>query len=231
MAELMERVKLSLLYNGNGVPDNFKNNSLFFYEKYKHSTKDVESINVKDIYPGGFYFLHYKDDSNWMKYSPVFMVDFKKFEDKIILLAVNFNFVPIEIRIMLFDKFISEDDFEKNNFIKVDYQGMYAELMKLGFEYALMEFNAIQIVGVHRIHLELLSRFLYSQHPINTYDPNKLNQIWNAKLDKRADRHKEVMLSTLNEFYDVDKEISGKYNVMRDHIKRLQKSVTKYGNG
>jgi hypothetical protein len=24
MAELMERVKLSLLYNGNGIPDNFK---------------------------------------------------------------------------------------------------------------------------------------------------------------------------------------------------------------
>jgi hypothetical protein len=40
------------------------------------------------------------------------MVDFKKFEDKIIL-AVNFNFVPIEIRVMLFDKFISKDDFEK----------------------------------------------------------------------------------------------------------------------
>jgi hypothetical protein len=34
MAELMERVKLSL-YNGNGIPDNFKNNSLFFYDKYK----------------------------------------------------------------------------------------------------------------------------------------------------------------------------------------------------
>jgi hypothetical protein len=66
---------------------------------------------------------------------------------------------------------------------------MYAELMKLGFEYALMEFNAIQIASAHRIHLELLSRFLYSQHPINTYDPNKLNQIWNAKLDKE---HKDI---------------------------------------
>jgi hypothetical protein len=30
----------------------------------KKSEKDVESINTKDIYPGGFYFLHYKDDSN-----------------------------------------------------------------------------------------------------------------------------------------------------------------------
>jgi hypothetical protein len=28
------------------------------------------------------------------------------------------------------------------------------------------------------------------------------------------------MLSTLNEFYDIDNEISDKYNVMRGHIKR-----------
>jgi hypothetical protein len=39
MAELMERVKLSLLYNGNGIPDNFKNNFLFFYDKYKSLQK------------------------------------------------------------------------------------------------------------------------------------------------------------------------------------------------
>jgi hypothetical protein len=39
------------------------------------------------------------------------------------------------------------------------------------------------------------------------------------------------MLSTLNEFYDIDNEISDKYNVMRGHIKRLQKSVNKYGKG
>jgi hypothetical protein len=87
-----------------------------------------------------------------------------------------------------------------------------------------MEFNAIQIASAHRIHLELLSRF-YTHNILSIHDPNKLNQIWNAKLDKRAQRHKEVMLSTLNEFYDIDNEISDKYNVMRGHIKRLQKSV------
>jgi len=229
MAELLERVKLNLLVNGNGIVENFKNNSLFFYEKYNQSSKDVQSINVKDIYPGGFYFFTYLDDSNWMKYSPVFVADYKKFDDKLIIMAINFNFIPIEIRVMIFDKYITSDDFDKDRLLKVDYNGMYNELRKLGFEYSLIEFNAIQLVRVHKISLELLPRFLYSQHPINKYDPNKLNEIWVAKIGKRDERHKEIMASTLNEFYDVNTEISDKYNVMKDHIKRLQTSLTKYG--
>jgi hypothetical protein len=54
MAELLERVKLNLLVNGNGIVENFKNNSLFFYEKYNQSTPDVLAISTTDIYPGGF---------------------------------------------------------------------------------------------------------------------------------------------------------------------------------
>ena len=77
MGVLMDKLNLSLLVNGNGVVDNFKNNSLFFYESYQKSTESIENIAISDIYPGNFYFLHYYDDSNWMKYSPVFVVDYK----------------------------------------------------------------------------------------------------------------------------------------------------------
>lgn len=229
MGELLERVKLNLLVNGNGIVENFKNNSLYFYEKYQKSDKDVQSINIKDMYPGAFYFLHYLDDSNWLKFAPIFLADFKKFEDKIILFCVNFNFIPLEIRVQIFDKFITEQDFKNNSFLKVNYKGMYEQLLYSGFEYALMEFNAAQIVLVHRINLELLPRFLYSQHPKNVYDPKKLIQIWQAKLDGRAKRHQEIISTVINDFYDMNKDISEKYDVMRDHIKRLQTSLNKYG--
>ena len=63
MGELIERVKLNLLTNGTDIYDNFKNNSLYFYEKYTKSDKDVQNINIRDIYPGGFYFFHYKAKS------------------------------------------------------------------------------------------------------------------------------------------------------------------------
>ncbi len=229
MGELSERVKLSLLVHGNGIADNFKNNSVYFYEKYQQSDEMVRNIPVKSIKDGNFYFFHYKDDSNWMKWAPVFVASSKKFSNKIILYCVNFNFIPLEIRVLIFDKYISEQDIEKDRSIKVSYEGMYNELRTLGFEYALMEFNSIQIALVHKINLEILPRFLFSQHPKNVYDPKKLITIWQAKISTKEERHKEMMISNISEWYDVNKELTDKYNVLSDHIRRIRNSQIKYG--
>lgn len=229
MGELNELIKLNLKVNGNGLADNYKNNSLYFYNMYQKSDPDVKSISVKDIQLGGFYFLHYLDDSNWMKYSPIFTIEYKKFNNQLVLLALNFNFIPIQIRGRIFDKYIIKEDFEKDRLLKVDYEGMYRELLRLGFEYALVEYNMIQIKKVHKISLNLLPRFLYAGHPINKYDPPKLMQIWEAKIEKKAERHQEIVKSVLDEFYDVEKDFSDKYDLLSDHISRLQKSMEKYG--
>lgn len=229
MGELIERVKLSLLVYGNGIEDNFKNNSLFMVDKYSKSDEMVTAIDVGSIEPGAFYFFQYMDDSNWMRYSPVFVAGHKKFGNQVVIFAINFNFIPLEIRPMMFDEYLLPESFEKNIPIKTEYEKTYEELLKVGFEYALMEYNAIQIKMVHRIHMELLPRFLYSQHPKATYDPNKLMQIWTKKLETKKERDKEMMKAMIEDFYEVDKEISGKYKVLKDHIKRLQKSAKKYG--
>ncbi len=229
MGELSERSKLSLLVNGNGIPDNFKKNSIFMYEKYQKSDDLVTNIPVTKIVPGGFYFFHYKDDSNWMKWAPVFVASYKKFSNKIVLFCVNFNFIPLELRIALFDKFITEEDFEKDKYLKVDYERMYTELKNIGFEYALMEFSSIQLVAVHKINLQILPRFLFSQHPKNTYDPKKLLSIWEAKISTKDERHKEMMLSNVSEWYDINKELTDKYDALYNHIKRIRNSQIKYG--
>jgi hypothetical protein len=164
-----------------------------------------------------------------MKYAPIFTVDFKKFSDMIVIFGVNFNFIPLEIRVGIFDKFITEQDFENDSLLAVDYKGMYDELRKLGFEYAINEFNMKQIQLVHKISLETVPRFLYSQHPKNKYDPNGLMGIWNAKIEKRDARHQEMVSSLIDDFYKMDNEISEKYVVLDNHIKRLQASLKKYG--
>jgi len=228
MGELSERVKLSLLVYGNGLVENFKNNSLYFYNLYQKSIPEFKNVSVSEITPGGFYFLHYLDDSNWIKWSPVFVGDFKKMSNKVIVFAVNFNLIPLEVRVLLFDKFITEKDFEEDRYLKVDFKGIYDELRKLGFEYALMEYDATRIKLVHRVGLELLPRFLYQQHPKNKYDPVKLMSIWEAKIVNREQRHKEMSVALLSDFFDVNSEISEKYSVLKSHIQRLQNNIKKY---
>jgi hypothetical protein len=225
---LSELVEVNVKTYGNDVVDTFKNNSLYFLDLYNKSIDDFKTVSTKDVFPGGFYFLHYHDDSNWMKYSPVFIAGYKKLSNKIIILAVNLNFIPLQVRVLLFDKFITQKDFEmdKNDtFLKVDYEGVYNELRKLGFEYALMEFDASRIELAHKVSLLLLPRFLYHQHPINKYDPEKLMSIWEAKIENREQRHKEMTLAILSDFYDVNNEISEKYDVLKGHIQRIRRNM------
>jgi len=230
MGELLERIKLSNLVHGDGIADNFKNNSVFFYENYSKSSKEILNISPGDIQLGGFYFFHYLDDSNWMQYSPVFTIDAKKFSNLIIINAINFNFIPLEVRSTIFDKYILEEDFDKDRLLSVDYKGVYRELLKYGFEYAIVEYNLAQIKIVHKIAMDLVPRFLYSQHPINKYDPNKLYGIWSAKISDKADRHKEMSNALIKDFYTASDDIMDNYTLLKDHINRIQKSIDKYGS-
>jgi hypothetical protein len=165
-----------------------------------------------------------------MKWSPVFVVDMKKFEDKIILFAVNLNFIPLKVRVMLFDPYMNENHFKDNTYLKVDYSAVYTKLSQFKFQYSLMEFNLSQVKFVHKIHMQMIPRFLYSQHPKNIYDPNKLMAIWKKKLETSDLRDKEMMQSSIDDFFDINNEISEKYDKLKGHIERLQKSIKKYGN-
>ena len=178
---------------------------------------------------GGFYHLHYRDDSNWMKYSPIFTADFKKFGDMIIIMGVNFNFIPLEVRVSIFDNYIKEEDFERDSLLPVTYEGIYRELLKYGFEYALVEYNLSQVELVHKINMEVVPRFLYSGHPKNKYDPKKLYEIWAAKIKTRRERDQEMSKSLIKDFYQASDEILENYSVLKDHIQRIQRSVEKYG--
>ncbi len=228
MGLLDDRVKLSLLVNGNGLPDNYKNNALYLMEKITKSDKEYTAINVTDIKVGSFCFIQYQDPSNWMKWSPVFIVDSKKFDNKIVIFGVNLNFIPLEIRTVIFDPYFIEKNFDINLPLKVNYKGMYDELLKWGFEYSLVEYNAIQIRMVHQIEMNSVPRFLMSGHLLTKYDPQKLIQIWTKKLETRDQRHNEMMNSLISDFYEMDGKIKEQYQVLKGHIQRIQNSLRRF---
>jgi len=225
MGVLQENIRLDRLVYGNSIEDFYKKNTLFMYDKYSKSDKDCESISIIDMYVGRFYHLHYDDKSNWMKYSPIFCVDYRKVDNRSIILGLNLNFIPMEIRTSIFDKFISDSDYANDSSLKVDFKGVYLELLKYGFEYSIVEYDASDIKLVHRISLNILPRFFYSSHPINKYDPNKLIQIWNSKLKNREKRHQEMTISILSDFYDINSDISEKYDVLKKHIQRIRNNI------
>jgi hypothetical protein len=229
MGLLSEKLKLSRLVNGKDIVDYYKNNTNFMYQKYQDSDEDCKAIDKGDIQKGAFYHLHYKDDSNWMRWSPIFCCDWRKVGNLTIIMGVNFNFIPLELRVSIFDKFITEKDFDKNSPLEVDFVGMYSELLRYGFEYSIQEYNVGQIVMAHRISLDLLPRFLYSSYPKNTYDPKKLVEIWDVKLKTRDKRHQEIISSVLSDFYDINSDISERYDALSGHIKRVRDSYQKYG--
>lgn len=229
MGFLLDKVGESLKKYGNGIADNFKNNSLYFYNKYQKSDEMVQSTRISDIQMGRFYFFHYYDDSNWIKYSPVFTISTKRYEDLIIIMAINLNLIPIEIRTSFFDQFFSEKDFEEDRSLPVNLTSTYNELIRYGFEYAIMEYNASQLNFVHRINMKKLPTFLYSGHPINKYDPKKLYDIWKVKINTKYQRDQEMRKSLISDFFDISKEFTDKYEVLENHIKRLQNSLSKYG--
>jgi hypothetical protein len=71
-------------------------------------------------------------------------------------------------------------------------------------------------------------RFLYSQHPKAIYDPQKLMQIWNAKLETRDKRHNEMAQALISDFYDVNGEIKSQYVALKAHIQRIQNSLKRF---
>ena len=230
MGELLERIKLSNLVNGNGIVDNYKKNSLYFYNKYRKSDSEVRAVPLSRIQAGRFYFFHYLDDSNWIKWSPVFVISIKKFKNLQIIFAINFNFLPLEVRPSIFDNVMLESNFDKDLPLKVKFDEVYKRLRKYGFEYCIQEYNLAQVKLCHKISMEVVPRFLYSGHPKNKYDAKKLYQIWKAKIKTRTQRDNEMSSALITDLFEVSDDISENYKVLKNHITRLQNSLKKYGS-
>lgn len=222
--------------SGGDVTDNsylvhyFKDNVSYMYNLYtKPDGKLVDPIIISKIVNGYFYFLTYRDESNWMQYSPIFFCDWKKFDNKIIGYGVNFNFIPIEIRVAIFDTYIKNFE-DPNIFSSITFEKMYKMLLKYGYEYALVEYDLARIVSIFKIDITILPNFLCSTYPSIKYDPINLYNIWKKKLETREMRHQEIIQMYSDDFLsEYIGDITEKYDQLSNHIKRLKRNNDKYG--
>lgn len=226
MGVLLDRIKIESKGN---IPQYYKDNVSMLYRKYEQPDQiTVKSQPISKMSDGYFYFITYKDESNWMQYSPIFFCDWKRFDDKIIGYAVNFNFIPFEYRVALFDNLIN-DLYTEEQFTGISFESMYKELLKIGYEYALVEYDLSRIQTCYRISINIVSNFLYSSYPTVKYDPAKLYQIWVKKLETRELRHQEIIKQVASDLFEVKEELEGKYETLNDHLKRFQRNHRKFG--
>ena len=215
-----------------------KNNLLKFYETstmelfnlYKNPDQSlITTQNPSNLHSGNFYFLFYKDDSNWMQYSPIFFIDFKVVKNYTIGYAINMNFIPFEIRVSFFDNLIKDLEDDTLGLSGINFESMYKQLLKIGYEYSIVEYNLESIVGAYSINNRILHKFLYSSHPsMGVYDPDNLYKLWLKKLETKEKRHQEVIKQLTSDLFEAVDYIDGKYDELSSHIKRFQKNIKKY---
>jgi hypothetical protein len=208
----------------------FKDNSMWLYNLYTNPDGEfIKGIPVSNMIQGRFYFLFYQDQSNWMQYSPIFFVDHKRFDDKIIGYGINFNFIPLEIRMGIFDNYITSLE-DETQFSDMNFEIAYKLLLKVGYEYGIVEYNLEQVVRCYSVSIEVLPRFLYSTHPSIKYDPENLYKIWLKKLETRQERHQEIIALTAADFYEATDEIKEKFSTLKGHLDRIQRNLNKFGS-
>ena len=214
------------------TPSRFKENSINIYNLLSKPEKEkVEYIPITKLKSGGVYFIFYKDESNWMRFSPVLCCELK---DKRLMFGVNLNFLPLEIRANLFDYLIKTlnknngEPITKSPFNNITFDGIYKRLIRLGFEYALVEYNFERVERIAKIDFSILPDFLMSAHPKNIYDPSKLYQIWESKLKNRPERHNELITKLVSDFYDVTDQLVESSVSLKGHFQRLKRNQEKF---
>jgi len=234
MGDLREKIKENIEKNS-GLSNYFKKNSLEFYELYNNpDNKIIKPVNIAKMGIGGIYFIYYKDESNWMRYSPILMTDHR---DNRLLFGVNLNFLPLEQRTNLFESIIEDINDENNKqptntkpFQFITFETIYKKLIRFGFEYSLVEYSLDRIAGAFEISFTYLDKWIYSNHPNNIYDPIKLYDIWSKKLKNRPERHKEMITRLVEDFYNITDDLIEESQALQDHLKRLKRNQEKYGS-
>lgn len=211
-------------------------------DKLQNPSQGVEVVNLQDMNPGKFYFLLYNmqgKSSKLEQYAPILFTDWKQLEHTKIVFGLSLNFIPVKLRLRLFDKMfagqedllLAKDDKKKAGMQEqpmngVTYENVYQMLSAIGFEYAIREFDMRLINKVYEISFTQLERFLTMNSQVFTnVDEGKLAQIWKAKLKTRDERHQNLLKDTMNNWKDIDKVLEKEMDNFKKTNENLNKSI------
>ena len=244
MGKLLDN--LELLYRTEGEKLS-NNSSKWMIDKLQSPSDGVSVVNLSDMLAGKFYFLLYNlqgKSSKLEQYAPILLTDWKQLEHTKIVFGLSINFIPMKLRIRLFDKMFdgqenllkSKDDKTKAGMQEqpmngISYENVYQMLSAIGFEYSIREFDLRLVNKVYEISFTQLERFLTMNSQVFTnVDEGKLAQIWKAKLKTRDERHQNLMKDTMNNWKDIDKVLEKSMQDFKTTRENLNKSIEDLNN-
>lgn len=240
MAELLNIISSIKKEEGKNFPEN---SSRWLIEKLQRPNEGVQQIGLNDMTVGKFYFLMYDlsgKSSKLEQYSPILFVDFKHVFNTKILFGLSINFIPARLRILFFDKLLDSypkalqptDSKDKKGQPEqplkgINFENVYNMLSKVGYEYAIREFDIRLVNKVYEVSMINLPRFLsINTQAFTNVDDAKLAQIWLAKLKTREERHQKLLLDIASGYDKVEKSLNEEFESFKEKMKNLEESMT-----
>ena len=143
-----------------------------FTTAFKKPTWQLKPTNINKLRKGCFYIIKYNYNGNKI-WSPILTLDYKVKENKNILFAINFDYLPYKYKIIFVNRLLKMNsrDVDKNRDIEnvleeknleFTTEGVYRWLQTNGRkEYSLTAFDVLKIEQVYAVSTTLLDRFIF----------------------------------------------------------------------
>jgi len=234
----IQKVKEQYLEQGNNL---YLNNAEFISEKINNnSDTDILPVSIKSIQKGKFYFMFYDlsgKSSNMEKYNPILAIDWFDLNQTRYLYGVSLNFMPVNIRVSFFNILFNNNitTYEENEFKntidetpldQINFTNVYKLLFSIGFEWTIRKFDVQKINKTYNISTSIIDKFItMSTYKFTGVPDDKLVDIWRTKIVKQSERQQKLIKELLNDYEEIKKELTSKYQSLDDRNENLNNSL------
>lgn len=219
----------------------YKNNSEFISKELNSSKSEfIQQVKLADLRKGAFYFMFYDlsgKSSNMEKFNPILLLDWFDMNNTRMVYAVSINFIPVSIRTIFFNNLLNFnlDVIDENNKLlfnkekeleAINFTNIYKLLSTIGFEWSIRKFDIKKIQKLYKVSTKILPQFItMSTSKFTGVDDGKLIEIWKKKIKEQEQRHKKIINEILNNYDNMEKELTLTYNDLDKRTDNLQESL------
>lgn len=231
--------KIKQQYIAEGI-DMYNNNTTYITNALNQGDKHVNETDLRNLERGKFYFIMYDlngKSSNMEKFNPLFIVDWFDLQGTRMIYGVSCNFLPITIRTVFFNNLcnhnlsvieenLNKDYTKQQAFTGINFANIYKLLYNIGFEWSIRQFDAKKIHKVFEVSTNVLEKFLtINTQKMTGVDEGKLMDIWKKKIVEQEQRHTKILKQILEDYKEIDKELSKTYETLDMRNNNLQESL------